>query len=59
MFSRLMIDQGNPHKHNVAVQDDPEVYHEIKTLNTDNETIRERIEEETSTSTFQDYHILP
>ena len=29
----------------VAVQDDPEVYHEIKTLNTDNDTIRERIEE--------------
>ena len=37
---------GQPHKHNVAVQDDPEVYHEIKTLNTDNETIRERIEED-------------
>ena len=33
-------------KHNVAVQDDPEVYHEIKTLNTDNKTIRERIEED-------------
>ena len=33
-------------KHNVAVQDDPEVYHEIKTLNIDNETIRERIEED-------------
>ena len=28
----------------VAVQDDPEVYHEIKTLNTDNEAIRSRIE---------------
>ena len=37
---------GQPDKHNVAVQDDPEVYHEIKTLNTDNETIRERIEED-------------
>ena len=37
---------GQPVKHNVAVQDDPEVYHEIKTLNTDNETIRERIEED-------------
>ena len=36
---------GQPDKHIVAVQDDPEVYHEIKTLNTDNETIRERIEE--------------
>ena len=37
---------GQPDKHNVAVQDDPEVYHEIKTLNTENETIRERIEED-------------
>ena len=33
-------------KHNVAVQDNTEVYHESKTLNTDNETIRERIEED-------------
>ena len=37
---------GQPDKHNVAVQEDPEVYHEIKTLNTDNELIRERIEED-------------
>ena len=37
---------GKPDKHNVAVQDDREVYHEIKTLNTDNEAIRERIEED-------------
>ena len=37
---------GQPDIHIVAVQDDPEVYHEIKTLNTDNETIRERIEED-------------
>ena len=37
---------GQPDKHIVAVQDDPEVYHEIKTLNTDNKTIRERIEED-------------
>ena len=37
---------GHPDKHNVAVQDDPEVDHEIKTLNTDNETIRERIAED-------------
>ena len=37
---------GQPDKHIVAVQDNPEVYHEIKTLNTDNETIRERIEED-------------
>ena len=37
---------GRPGKDTVAVQDDPEVYHEINTLNTDNETIRERIEED-------------
>ena len=37
---------GQPDKHNVAVQEDPKVYHEMKTLNTDNETIRERIEED-------------
>ena len=37
---------GQPDKHIVALQDDPEIYHEIKTLNTDNETIRERIEED-------------
>ena len=35
-----------PDKHNVAAQDDPEVYHEIKTLNIDNEAIREIIEED-------------
>ena len=28
----------------VAVQDDPQVYHEAGTLNIDNETLRERIE---------------
>ena len=37
---------GQPDKHIVAVQDDSEVYHEIKTLNTDNETILERIVED-------------
>ena len=37
---------GQPDKRNAAVQDDSEVCHEIKTLNTDNETIRERIEED-------------
>ena len=37
---------GKPDKHNVAIQDDPEVYHEIKMLNTDNELISERIEED-------------
>ena len=37
---------GQPDKHKVAVQDDPEVHHEIKMLNIDNELIRERIEED-------------
>ena len=37
---------GQPDKHNVAVQDNPEVYREIKTLNTDNELFRERIEKD-------------
>ena len=37
---------GQLDKHNVAVQDDPEVHHEIKTLNIDNEGILERIEED-------------
>ena len=37
---------GQLDKHIVAVQDDPQVYHEARTLNTDNETIRERIEED-------------
>ena len=35
---------GQPDKHTVAVQDDPEVYHEATMLNNDNETIREIIE---------------
>ena len=35
---------GRPGKDTVAVQDDPEVYHEAETLNIDDETIRERIE---------------
>ena len=35
---------GRPGKHTVAVQEDPEVYHEAETLNIDDETIRERIE---------------
>ena len=35
---------GQPGKNAVAVQDDPDVYHEAVTLNTDNELIRERIE---------------
>ena len=33
-----------PGKNTVAVQDDPEVYHEAETLNTNEVTIRERIE---------------
>ena len=37
---------GQLDRHNVAVQDDPEVHHEIKMLNIDNELIRERIEED-------------
>ena len=41
-----MIDQGNLIKHNVAVQDALEVHHEAETLNSDNELIRERIEED-------------
>ena len=48
---------GQPDKHNVAVPDAPEVHHEIKMLNIDNELIRERIEK-TWTSNFQDYHFL-
>ena len=37
---------GQPDKHNCAVPDAPEVQHEIKMLNTDNELTRERIEED-------------
>ena len=37
---------GQPDEHNVSVQDDTEIHHEIKMLNTDNELIRERIEED-------------
>ena len=37
---------GQPDKHNVAVQDDLQVYHDAGTLNIDDETIRERIEED-------------
>ena len=35
---------GQPGKDTVAVQDDPEVFHEAETLNINDETIRERIE---------------
>ena len=35
---------GRPGKDTVAVQDDPEVYHEAETLNINDETIRDRIE---------------
>ena len=38
---------GQPDKHNVALQDIPEVHREITTLNTDNELTRERIDEDT------------
>ena len=37
---------GQPDKHNVALQDAPEVHREITTLNSDNELTRERIEED-------------
>ena len=37
---------GQPDKHNVAVPDAPEVHHEIKMPNIDNELICERIEED-------------
>ena len=37
---------GQHDKHNIAVPDAPEVYHEIEMLNIDNELIRERIEED-------------
>ena len=38
---------GQNDKHNIAVPDAPEVYHEIEMLNIDNELTRERIEEDT------------
>ena len=37
---------GQLDRHTVATQDDPEVHHEIKMLNIDNDLIRERIEED-------------
>ena len=37
---------GQLDKRSDAVQDNPEVYREMNTLNTDNELIRERIEED-------------
>ena len=49
---------GQPGKDTVAVQDDPEVYHEAETLNINDKTIRERIEADMDFSEFQDYHIL-
>ena len=38
---------GRPVKDTVAVQDDPEVYHEAGTLNIDNEILRKRMENST------------
>ena len=35
---------GQPGKDTVAVQDDPEIYHEAEMLNINDKTIRERIE---------------
>ena len=49
---------GQPDKHNVELQDAPEVYREITMLNTDNELIREIIEEDIDFK-IPDYHILP
>ena len=43
MLSRLMIEL-RPVNDTVAVQDDPQVYHEAGTLNIDDETLRERME---------------
>ena len=61
--SHLNVEQthdrtGRLVKDTVAVQDDPEVYHEAETLNIDDETIRERIEadmaiENSRTTTFR------
>ena len=45
-MNKLTIDQGQPDKHKIERQDAPEVHREITTLNTDNELIRERIEED-------------
>ena len=47
MLSRLMIEQGDLLMIQLAVQDDPQVYHEAGTLNIDDETLRERIEADT------------
>ena len=48
---------GQPDKHNVAVQDDPEVFHESRRSTP---TMRQFVKElrKTWTSKFQDYHIL-
>ena len=37
---------GQPDKHEIALRAAPEVHREITTLNTDNELLRERIEED-------------
>ena len=42
---------GRPVTDTAAVQDDSQVYHEANTLNTDNETIRARIEEDINSRT--------
>ena len=44
MFEQTHDRTGRRFKDTVAIQDDPEVYHEAETLNIDNETIHERIE---------------
>ena len=47
---------GRPVKDTVAVQDDPQVYHEAGTVNIDDETLREKMRQ-TWTSNVQDCHI--
>ena len=46
MSEQTHAQSGQPDKHNDAVSDAPEVHHEIKMFNIDNEFIRERIEED-------------
>ena len=64
VLSKLTMDQGNlmsensSSTHTVKEQFAPEENRDIALFNTDNEFNRAINEERTSTSTFQDYHIL-
>ena len=51
-------ERNSSSEHTVKEQHAPEVHREIALLNTDNEFNGE-ITRKTSTSTFQNYHILP